>query len=369
MSKKILFFTGGAYVAGLEIMMLTLIRGLKDKGNDVRCVINGWNDGDFKNRLSEIDVPYYEVKLGWLYLKKPTWTFDTLINYPKAYITCKKVLKDFKPDVVNFTSYAMPIMLYPLIKANSFYTLHDTQLPYLKHRIIYKLLKKKIGTFIAVSNHIADILRNLSIPNEKIKVIYNGVAAPDFLLVSKKMAIENTFCFAIIGQIIGLKGHGILINSVELLAKKGITNFKVFIIGNNNNDYSKLLVEQIAEKNITSFFVWKGFIKNKEEIYSGIDAVIIPSLCTEAFSLTTAETMIRGLGVIASNLGGIKELIDPGENGLLFKVGDAEELSECMDKLMQERGYNEILGVKAKKKALTNFTDQAMTDNYLEIYT
>ena len=47
MIKKILFFTGGSYVAGLEIVTLQLIKGLKDRGFDVRCVVNGWNDGDF----------------------------------------------------------------------------------------------------------------------------------------------------------------------------------------------------------------------------------------------------------------------------------------------------------------------------------
>ena len=373
MSKKILFFAGGSYVAGAEIITLLLLKGLKDKGHDVRCVINGWNDGDFKKRLSEIDIPYYEVKLGWLYLKKPAWTLGTLVNYPKAYIICKKVIKNFKPDIMNFTSYAIPIMLYPLINTKAFYTLHDTQLPNLKHRLIYKLLNKKIDTFIAVSNHIADTLKNLKISQKKIRVIHNGVLDPGLSQI-KVVKPDSPLYFSIIGQVAEWKGHEILINAVELLVKKNVTNLKIVITGNNKNEFSNWLVEKIEEKKITSFFIWKGFVKNTEDIFKDIDVVLIPSMSTkkkffvEAFSLSTAEAMIRGLGTVASDRGGVKELIDRGETGLLFKEGNALELSECMNILIADRRYLEFLGRNAQKKAIMNFTDQVMVQKYIETY-
>jgi UDP-N-acetylglucosamine:LPS N-acetylglucosamine transferase len=143
------------------------MKGLKEKGYDVRCVVNGWNDGDFKNRLSKINVTCYEVKLGWLYLTKPMWTFDTLRNYPQAYRKCKKIIQDFNPDIFHFTSYPVAIMLYPLIGRNAIYTLHDTQLPTFKHLLIYKWLNKKIHTFVGVSNLISSTLENLKVTRRK----------------------------------------------------------------------------------------------------------------------------------------------------------------------------------------------------------
>src|SRR5882724_8461670 len=103
--KKILFFIGGSYVSGLETVTLYLLRDLKENGYDLQCVINGWNDGVYKKKLDEIDVPFYEVKLGWLYLRKPLWTLDSLVNYPKAYFTCKEIIKSFKPDIFHFCGY------------------------------------------------------------------------------------------------------------------------------------------------------------------------------------------------------------------------------------------------------------------------
>src|SRR3989442_762168 len=99
--KRVLFFTGGSYVSGLEIVTLHLMKGLKEEGYEVRSVVNGWNDGNFKHMLDEAEIKYYVVKLGWLYIRKPLWTIDTLIHYPKAFFTCKKIIQDYNPDVLH----------------------------------------------------------------------------------------------------------------------------------------------------------------------------------------------------------------------------------------------------------------------------
>lgn len=367
MIKKILFFTGGSYVAGLEIVTLQLIKGLKDRGFDVRCVVNGWNDGDFKSRLAAMNVPCYEVKIGWLYLTKPSWTLDTLLNYPRAFLTCRKILKEFKPDAVNFSSYAMPVMLYPLVKRNSFYTLHDTQLPNRKHRVIYQLLKRRIGTFIAVSGHIAETLKNLGVPVNKIRVIHNGVTVPPLPVLSDKQP-GNMIHFAIVGQVVEPKGHLVLVDAAALLIKKGITNFNISIVGNNETAFGHTLAAVIKEKELSTFFSWRGYVKDVNEIYRNADVVVVPSLCTEAFSLATVEAMIRRLPVIASNRGGMKELIDNGQDGLLFTAGNAEELCDSMHKIIMDKSYADLLAQKAQKKASENYTNDAMTEKYISAY-
>lgn len=175
-------------------------------------------------------------------------------------------------------------------------------------------------------------------------------------------------CFAIVGQVIPSKGHEVLINAVELLVKRGLSNFNVTIIGKDDNEYSQQLKALITKKQLTAFFNWKGFVKNVDDIYKGIDVVVIPSLCIESFSLTTAEAMIRGLAAIASDKGGMKELIDATENGLLFTQGDANALCDCMYQLMKDPGLIQQLGSKAQKKAMDNFTNEVMINNYIKCY-
>ena len=106
MGSKILFFCGGAYISGMEIVTLHLMKGLKENGYEVRCIFSGWNDGNFKNKLDEIGIVNYEIKIGWIYIRKPLWTMDTFINYPRALHKCHKIIKEFKPDVSQFVNFS-----------------------------------------------------------------------------------------------------------------------------------------------------------------------------------------------------------------------------------------------------------------------
>jgi glycosyltransferase involved in cell wall biosynthesis len=180
--------------------------------------------------------------------------------------------------------------------------------------------------------------------------------------------------FAIAGQVAEWKGHELLVKAAELLVKDGIRNFNISIIGKNTNAYSEKLVTIIKEKKLESFFTWRGFIQNRSAIYNGIDVVVVPSMSTaskyfeESFSLSTAEGMIRGLAVIASNKGGMKELIDHNQNGLLFTEGDAAGLYACMKNVIANKDMMTYLGANALIKARANFTDAVMTDKYISVY-
>jgi glycosyltransferase involved in cell wall biosynthesis len=65
-------------------------------------------------------------------------------------------------------------------------------------------------------------------------------------------------------------------------------------------------------------------------IYGEIDVAIVPSLCKENAPLSAREAFIGGAPVIASNVGGLPEAVSDGENGLLFKAGDANDLAQKM---------------------------------------
>jgi len=367
MNKKILVFIGGSYVSGLEVVTLHLIKELADDGYDVRCVISGWNDGNFKRKLNDIGVQYHEVKLGSIYLRKPVWTIDTLLHYPQAYFSLKKMIKDFDPDVFHFCNFAMPLMLYPLISYRSVYNLQETHLPGIKHKLIYKLLNKKIRYFTAVSKHIVRVLENLGIPSDKIKLIYNGI--PPVVAGSIAEAVQQPILiFAIIGQVVEWKGHDTLLTAVELLVKKGIVNFRVQIFGNDQTAYGKALKEKTTQQELNDYFEWKGFVNDQDKVYRDCCVVIVPSLSGEPCSLTIIEAMSRGKAVIVSDRGGNPELVQHEQTGLVFKAEEAQALSDCMLMLLQQRTLINELAVKAHQRAINNYTSDRMAENYIALY-
>lgn len=366
MKKKILFFVGGNYFGGLEIVTITLIKGLKENNYDCRCVLSGWSKNNtFKNKLIDLGITFYDVKLGWIYLRKLKWTIVTLLHYPAAFLKCKKIISDFKPDVFHFVHYSAPLMLYPLIRRRSIYVLHETHLPTKTHLLIYKILNKKIDFFISVSKHISYTLQNLHVSPDKIKLIYNGI---DLSPISTNMGIDDKIHLAIIGQVAPWKGHDILIHAIKYLKDDTIKNVHLNIYGSNNNDYSKYLKTLIEYHNLQSYVSWKGFIEDQEEIYKKMNVIVVPSVVEESFSLTAAEGMIRGKAVIVSNKGGMMELIDHGINGLIFQSGNAIELSACLAELVNDKEKIKFFGANARKKAIQNYSYKTMTRKYLDLY-
>jgi glycosyltransferase involved in cell wall biosynthesis len=366
--KKILVFISASYVSGLEVVTLHLIRQLKQRGHDVRGVINGWNDGVFREKLDGDKIPWYEVKLGWLYVTKPWWTLDTLAHWPGAYRHCSKILRDFDPDICHFCPYANVIMLYPLLKGRkSVYNLQETHEPSKKNLWIYGKLNRRIDIFAAVSGHIVKTLRNLHIPEEKIRLVYNGVPVPP--VVPAKLRPVRTPVLGIIGQVASWKGHETLIDAAGILVRSGEpADFVVAVFGNDKNDFAASLKARITRYGLEKYFIWKGFLPDQAAIYDQVDIVVVPSLSQEPCSLTILESMMRSKPLIVSDRGGNPELVDHEDNGLIFPAENAGELAACIRLLLENPEKVAGMAERAGAKAIQRFTDSHMTDVYIRVY-
>lgn len=370
MKKRILFFIGGSYISGLEMISLHLIRGLLEEGYEVRCVINGWNDGNYRRKLEELGIKVHEAKLGWFYLKKPLWTLDSLVHYPKAFLKVRSVIREFKPDICHFCNYGVPLLIYPLIRHKTVYGLHETYQPTAKHRFIFRILDKKIKIFTGVSQHIVRVLEKLGINKNKIRLVYNGIPPINLPAVSSVPGDDrdSRLVFAIIGQIVRWKGHGTLVQAVEKLKAAGNRDFIIQVYGNDTTAYAAEIKNQISEKQLGDFFEWKGFVKDQSLIYKDCEAVIVPSLSEEPCSLSIIESMTIGKGLIVSDRGGNPELVIHEKDGLVFKAGEADQLSACMQQMIGNRQSIATFATNARQDAMQKFTYQAMVNKHIEIY-
>jgi glycosyltransferase involved in cell wall biosynthesis len=364
--KRILVFIGASYVSGLEIATLHLLKGLKGDGQDVRCIVNGWNDGVFRQKLDEAGIPWYQLKIGWIYLRKPMWTMDSLWHWPGAYRECKRILKEFDPEICYFSSFQTAMMIYPLMKGrNNVYNLQEPRERTRKHLTIYRLLNKRIKIFTTVSGKIVRMLQDLDLPAEKIRLIYNGVPALEEMPATPS---GDVLRFGIIGQIVPWKGHDTLVDAVERLVGHATARFVVKIFGNDQNEYAQKIKAAIASKGLENYFEWKGFVREQAEIYREVDAVIVPSLSEEPCSLTILESMMRSKGLIVSDRGGNPELVHHNDSGLIFAAGNPADLALCMQFYLKDRTQVEKMGAKAGQRARESFTDTRMTREYFTVF-
>ena len=97
-----LFFPGGSYVGGMEIVIQSLMAQLNAMGHRTLAIISGWNDGDYPSRLEANGLSFEEIKLGRFYRSKPLWTLDTLRNLPAAALRLRRCAKEFRPDTAIY---------------------------------------------------------------------------------------------------------------------------------------------------------------------------------------------------------------------------------------------------------------------------
>ncbi|MBW1971452.1 MAG: glycosyltransferase [Deltaproteobacteria bacterium] len=214
-----------------------------------------------------------------------------------------------------------------------------TDITYLfKNRFFKKLGKflfNRAERIISVSdNQKKLIVDSFFIPDEKISVIPNGVDTylfspkeKNFVRKDLKLQMES-FIILFIGGLIPVKGLFNLVKAACIL--KEYKDKLYFIIIGEGEEKSKLI--KIAnDLEVLDFFFFAGQ-KAHEEIplwMNASDLFVLPSL-SEGLPNVVLEALSTGLPVIASNVGGINEVITEEVNGLLFKPGDPEDLAKAI---------------------------------------
>jgi glycosyltransferase involved in cell wall biosynthesis len=98
-----------------------------------------------------------------------------------------------------------------------------------------------------------------------------------------------------------------------------------------------------------------------------IDIFVLPSL-SEAFSNALLEAMASGCAVVGSNVGGTPELIHDGQTGLLFRLGDSQDLAAKLRRLIEEDNLRQQLRVAAVTLARNNFPLHRTIQRNAELY-
>jgi glycosyltransferase involved in cell wall biosynthesis len=193
----------------------------------------------------------------------------------------------------------------------------------------------------------------------KVRVIHCGVDTVRFSPASSQPTAGRHFTILSVGRLLPVKGHAFLVAACQRLAAAGVA-FRCQIVG--DGPLREELRRQIAAARLADDVELLGARSSDEvqALMASADAVVLPSVPTpdgreEGIPIVLMEAMSSGLAVVASRTGGIPELVEDGEGGLLVEPGDAEGLAEALRGLASDAAARAMIGRAARARVLEAF--------------
>ncbi|KLN65595.1 glycosyltransferase family 4 protein [Vibrio sp. VPAP30] len=360
--KIVQLITRSDTVGGAQAHVQLLCQQLLQDKHQVQVFAGG--EGIFHQQLSEQGISSLPI----LELKR---NLSPISDF-KAILAIRRLLKKERPAVFAIHS-AKSGLIGRLAALNLgvkvVYTVHGwshiksaSKLSAAVYKVLDRALSVVTDEIICVSQSDLDYAHDVvKISPEKTHLVFNGCNIPD-LPKSTRHFSEQVFKLISVTRFQAPKDNLTLIKAlhaanVQSESKKAHVDF--YGEGEELGE-AKKLVRELGLDHLVHF---KGFNNNVTELYGTYDCFILSSL-SEGLPMSIIEAMASHLPILATDVGGIKELVSEGENGLMFKPGGVSQLSEAIGYMMN---LNKEELHKFKKQSFKKYHDKfTVQDMYLK---
>ncbi len=335
------------------------------------------------------------------------------LSLPEAHNKTDKVRRFTLRDLFNdFKQLRVILQLHQTVKQHTISLIHANSLsvallggivaklnriPILMHKryatsygILDKICEKLLHRVILVS----EATRWDFASESKQTLIYNGVDLAAFQasqaevetlrseLLSENNMVGNSdeesslpIVVGVVTRITPEKGIHYLVRAMEALKKTvshNSPNIKLLIVGGpyfqKDREYMASLKQEVSDLGVEDSVIFTGFLSDTRVVTSLLDIVLVPSIIPEACPRTIIEAMAVGKPVIATPLGGSKELVT-SETGILVPPENAEAMASAIAKLATNREQLSKMGKAARQRAEQLFSSEKNTALTESVYT
>ncbi len=226
----------------------------------------------------------------------------------------------------------------------------------LRHRIRRGMtriaLNRARTTFIAVSAQTAEFEREaMGWSPDRMAIVPNGINTEFFRPRRATRPTRDSCCIGTAGWFFGVKGHKYLIEAVGTLLKSG-QRVRLLVAGKGplEEEYRK----QISQNGMGDFVEIRSDVVDMRAFYEELDIFVLPSL-SEAMPMALLEAMSMGKAVVATDVGGISEVIQDHQCGVLVAPSDPAAITRTLSNLIINKQKRLALGKCARERICGHF--------------
>jgi glycosyltransferase involved in cell wall biosynthesis len=230
---------------------------------------------------------------------------------------------------------------------------------------------------VSISSEITAEVANAGVHPETIFSIPNSVDTERFYPVSanEKLAIRQRLNLPSQDQLIIFTGRLMTTKGLPLLVKiwnniqARYPQTRLIIVGGGSKDIhdcEDYLQKYVATNRLEERVIFTGNVSNVADYLKAADVFVFPTE-DEAFGISMIEAMACGLPAIATAVGGLKDIITPGHNGLMIEVGHEEQLTQAIEQLISDLPKAQSLGQAALETVRSRYTRTAVAQKYVDL--
>ena len=239
-------------------------------------------------------------------------------------------------------------------------------------------LAKRIRWFIVISKAARRFYTDDGLPDERMETIYDGVDLSRFDRELDGGKVRSDFklkpehlVVGMVSRLVPKKGQREFLDALAELAPD-FPQMRGVIVGGDPSPeglYLKELQKKAADLGLSQQVIFPGWRDDVPEVNASFDVAAQPTQYMEGLCAAVAEAMAAARPVVASNMGGIPELIADNETGFLVQPGSAQALARSIRRLLRDAGLRRRLG-EAGRDRIRRILDQSRTVRQVEsIYT
>ena len=321
---------------------------------------------DYVKENSNPDYVHFDLPIRNDRDKNPPGNVNHFKTFPKILLCALQI--PFSSSVIVFGSknfcfsYGLFLLFVSKLFLKPFYIRffggHPAQITLPKIRLLRALIFSPLylSDRIVVQTHVGA----REFPNflaKKISVVVGYRPMPDDLLKTSRF-LDNKIRFVYVGQISPSKGIPCLLKAFKRLKNKfsGGNELELHIYGAGSSQ----IVEKLQKEKKVHYHgkVDNNTLRNALFLY---DIFVFPSLHeSEGHPGVIIEALMAGLPIIASDLSGVREIVEPMKNGILFETGNVDRLSEAMQELVENKELRKRLGAGALKSSCAFKTETVL---------